>query len=82
MKWSAEWIAPVKPMGDVCPEFCRQFSIEEPVRSAVLTVTAMGVYEVTLNHTRGSDDVLAPGWTSYKTRHQYQCYDVTNLICG
>lgn len=82
MKWSAEWIAPVKPMGDVCPEFCRQFSIEEPVRSAVLTVTAMGVYEVTLNHTRVSDDVLAPGWTSYKTRHQYQCYDVTNLICG
>ena len=24
--------------------------------------------------------MLAPGWTSYETRHQYQCYDITELV--
>ena len=45
-----------------------------------LQVTAMGVYEAQLNGKRVGDYVLAPGWTSYETRHQYQCYDITELV--
>ena len=80
MKWNAKWIAPKVPMGEVCPEFFKGFDCGKPVRKAVLHVTAMGVYEMTLNGSRVSDYVLAPGWTVFEKRHQYQEYDVTDLV--
>ena len=39
-----------------------------------------GLYEAALNGTRIGDFILAPGWTSYNKRLQYQCYDVTALL--
>ena len=80
MKWNASWIAPKVPMGEVCPAFCRGFVCKAPVEKAVLHVTAMGVYEVMLNGSRVSDYVLAPGWTVFEKRHQYQEYDVTGMV--
>ncbi|MER7999841.1 family 78 glycoside hydrolase catalytic domain [Streptomyces sp. NPDC095613] len=53
---------------------------EEPVVRARLYVTARGLYEVTLNGTRVGDAELAPGWTDYTHRVQYQTYDVTGLL--
>ncbi|WP_230860040.1 alpha-L-rhamnosidase [Actinoplanes aureus] len=47
-----------------------------PVR-ARLYATARGVYEAALNGTRIGDHELAPGWTEYHQRIQYQTYDVT-----
>ncbi len=79
MNWTAKWIVPATPMGDVCPQFVRSFSAQT-VRKATLTVTAIGVYEAKLNGKRVSNYVLAPGWTSFKTRLQYQTYDVTALV--
>ena len=80
MNWKANWIAPKESMGDVAPLFCREFACKAPLQKAMLTVTAMGVYEVTLNGSRVSNYVLAPGWTVYAKRHQYQEYDVTSLV--
>lgn len=51
----------------------------EPVR-ARLYATAHGVYEATLNGARVGDLELAPGWTEYTHRLQYQTYDVTSLL--
>ncbi len=83
MTINANWIAPATPMGDVCPRFVRSFEIEKAVSSATLTVTVMGVYEASLNGERIGDYVLAPGWTYYDRRHQFQTYDVTaQLIPG
>ena len=42
--------------------------------------TARGVYELYINGTRVGNDVLAPGWTDYDRRIQYQTYDVTPLL--
>ncbi|WWC63696.1 uncharacterized protein I303_106301 [Kwoniella dejecticola CBS 10117] len=47
---------------------------------ARLYVTALGVYESYLNGVRIGENVLAPGWTSYKSRLSYQTYDVTHLV--
>src|SRR5258708_13175087 len=33
-----------------------------------------------INGRRVGDQVLAPGWTSYDKRLQYQTYDVTDLV--
>ncbi len=45
-----------------------------------LYMTACGVYEVTLNHKRVGDFVMAPGHTDYRKRISYQTYDVTDLL--
>ena len=80
MNWSAKWITPKEPMGTVAPEFYREFACKAPLQNAKLSVTAMGVYEVMFNGSRVSNYVLAPGWTVYEKRHQYQQYDVTDMV--
>src|SRR5919107_2600908 len=62
------------------PYLRKEFSLERPVRRARLYATARGVYEFYLNGSRVGDDVLAPGWTDYDRRVQYQTYDVTPLL--
>ncbi len=50
------------------------------ISRARLYVTAHGVYELELNGTRIGDDVLAPGWTSYRHRLRYQTHDLTDAL--
>ncbi len=58
----------------------RTFRVEQPVKRAVLHAAARGLYELRLNGERVSDALLAPEWTSYRKRVQYQSYDVTALV--
>ncbi|MFJ4749068.1 alpha-L-rhamnosidase [Streptomyces albogriseolus] len=59
----------------------REFSLRrQKVRRARLYVTALGLYEAHLNGVRVGRDHLAPGWTDYRTRVQYQTHDVTELV--
>ena len=84
MEWSGKWIKPSQEMGEVCPVFIREFDGGEnggrEIAKAELWVTALGVYEAVLNGSRVGQYVLAPGWTSYKSRLQYQVYDITQLL--
>ncbi|GGW46477.1 alpha-L-rhamnosidase [Streptomyces albaduncus] len=50
------------------------------VSRARLYATALGLYEAHLNGRRVGRDHLAPGWTDYRERVQYQTYDVTALL--
>ncbi|MET8513668.1 alpha-L-rhamnosidase [Streptomyces sp. NPDC005077] len=50
------------------------------VARARLYSTALGLYEAHLNGERVGEDRLAPGWTDYRKRVQYQTYDVTKLV--
>lgn len=80
MSFNAKWIKPNTYMNEVCPLFIRRFTTKEGVKSATLKITALGVYEASLNGKRIGDYILAPGWTTYKERLQYQEYDVTTLL--
>lgn len=51
----------------------------KPVRATVYA-TALGLYEVWMNGVRLGDQVLAPGWTDYHTRVEYQSYDATEHL--
>ncbi|HEY3413021.1 MAG TPA: glycoside hydrolase family 78 protein [Armatimonadota bacterium] len=62
------------------PYLRKAFSVEKPVKSAVLYVTALGVVEPSINGRKVSDELLAPGWTDYKKRVYYRTYDVTSLV--
>ena len=80
MKKDAIWIAsPVDTDVAACT-FEKKFTLDKPVKKAALCATAVGTYVPSLNGKRVGKNVLAPGWTSYKERVQYQTYDVTAML--
>ncbi|MDQ7807861.1 family 78 glycoside hydrolase catalytic domain [Amycolatopsis sp. A133] len=69
-----------QPLAEPPLDLRREFELtREPVR-ARLYATAHGSYEASLNGVRVGDVELAPGWTEYHHRLQYQTYDVTSLL--
>jgi len=84
VEWKAQWITPdaraIDPESEPAFLLRKRFTLRGPVRSARIYATAAGLYELYLNGRPVSDHVLAPGWTSYRRRHQYQTYDVTAVL--
>jgi alpha-L-rhamnosidase len=58
----------------------KEFSLSEPIKRATVYVTGLGLYELSINGQRVGDHLLAPEWTRYPNRLQYQTYDVTKLL--
>ncbi len=58
----------------------RSFSVDRPIRTAELAITACGLYHASLNGKPVTSRVFTPGWTHYQKRVRYQCYDVTPLM--
>lgn len=80
--WTALFVTP-KEIGDVgspAPVVRGELNITGPVASARLYTTALGLYEARINGQRVGDELLAPGWTTYKKRLCYQTFDVTALL--
>ena len=83
-EWTAQWITPAAT--DINPEsepaflLRKRFELKDNVASARVYATAAGMYEIYVNGQRVSDDLFAPGWTSYHHRMQVQTYDVTDLL--
>jgi alpha-L-rhamnosidase len=73
--WNADSAGPL-------PEqlYRKEFPVEETVKRACLYITSEGLYEASINGSRVGDYFLAPGWTSYDGRLQYQTYDVTSAL--
>ena len=81
--WRGEWITHSFPATEAaCPVFFKTVTPAKAVRSARVYATACGVYELAVNGYKAGDAFLAPGWTSYQNRLQYQTYDITGLISG
>ncbi|GAA1580886.1 glycoside hydrolase family 78 protein [Actinomadura kijaniata] len=80
--WQAGFIAAPAPgePGGAAPYFRREFVSDGQPRRATLYATALGIVEPYVNGTRVGDEVLAPGWTSYRHRLSVSRYDVTELI--
>ena len=56
------------------------FDLDRPWARARVYATARGLYDLSLNGEAVGDARLAPGWTDYHQRIQYQTYDVTSLL--
>jgi alpha-L-rhamnosidase len=79
--WKATWIQPGDTSRDHGNPLLRtHFTVSHSIESAVVYITAHGLYEAQLNGQRIGDAYLTPGWTSYSKRLQYQAYDVTGLL--
>ena len=84
--FEAKWISDAsytfteKGTSPVPMVFKSAVNIEKPVASARIYATAMGVFDLALNGKPVSDELFAPGFTSYKTNLQYVTYDVTDQL--
>ena len=58
----------------------KEFGLPGKVKRATVSVTGLGLYELYLNGQKVGDHLLAPEWTQYTKRIQYQTYDVTSLL--
>ena len=84
--WTAKWIAGNYAVNRKkrYPVDCfrKRFELDEKPVSARLYITACGLYEARLGGKRVGDFVMAPGYTDYRRRVQYQTYDVSELLRG
>ena len=82
--WQGRWITgdykvdPKKRYPADC--FRKRFVLSKKVMQARLYITACGLYEARLGGQKVGDFCLAPGYTDYRKRVQYQTYDVTDLL--
>lgn len=81
--WKAEWITDgeyhftEKKISPKTMTFRKKIACSKKVTKARMYVTALGIYEMTLNGEKVGDIYFAPGFTSYRNQLQYQTYDVT-----
>jgi alpha-L-rhamnosidase len=74
--------SPTKPVAPfTAPSYLhKSYSITKPIKRARLYASALGLYECSINDQRIGDTVLAPDWTDYHKRVEYQTYDITPLL--
>jgi len=83
---NAKWIADPKDQaiqvsGPMPATMLRKsFNIVGEAERATVYVTGLGTYELRLNGNKVGDHLLAPEFTYYDYRIQYQTYDVTKMI--
>ena len=88
-EWKAQWISDgsknpardedyYKP--DRMPLLRKSFSANKKILSARLYITGVGYYEAYLNGKKISDNVLDPGFTTYRKQVMYVVHDITTLV--
>lgn len=81
--WTGQFITPITSHGqenDPAVYLRREFETSERPARATLHITALGIVEPHLNGSVVGDEVLAPGWTSYRNRLAVSSHDVTHAI--
>jgi len=86
LDWKAKWIGDGSQpfqrdedfyQDDRMPLFRKTFSTKKEINRAHLYISGLGYYEVYLNGHKIGNQVLDPGWTSYKKEIQYSVFDIT-----
>ncbi len=82
--WQAQWIGAELAGGAYsmipAPYLRKTFTLPTAFQSARLYITALGLYECSVNGQPISENVLTPGWTDFTRRIRYQVYDVTTAL--
>lgn len=81
--WEAKFISPESSEDGESSKgklLRNEFMVKGEITFARVYVTALGMYQMCINGGRVGNDLLTPGWTSYKNRLQYQTYDVTDML--
>lgn len=78
---SSRFIGAAAPsVGDPAVYFRREIEVGAGLSRATLRVTGLGIVVPWLDGRRVGDEVLAPGWTSYRHRLHVSVHDVTDRL--
>ncbi|MRG58295.1 Bacterial alpha-L-rhamnosidase [Agromyces sp. CFH 90414] len=85
--WQVDWVSPSIEAAHDGPRPAHllraEFTTVGEVRRARLYATAHGIYDLEVNGIAPTDEVLAPGWSSYGHRLRYRTIDLTpHLAAG
>ena len=64
----------------VVPTFRREFSIDENIKEAKISICGLGHYELHINGKKVGDSFLSPGWTYYTKRVLFNTYEITEYL--
>ncbi len=76
------FITTARPYQEGAVEVFEQNISAAGVRSAKLTITALGLYHASIDGVKAGDAFFTPGYTYYPKELQYDTYDVTGLLNG
>jgi len=58
----------------------REFTVKAGLLRAVVHVSGLGQYELSVNGRKAGEDLLSPGWTDYRKTVLYDTFDITGHI--
>jgi hypothetical protein len=58
----------------------REFSVKPALERALIHISGMGHYELTVNGRKVGENLLTPGWTEYTKTSLYDSYDITEML--
>lgn len=58
----------------------KDFDVEKGLKRAVIFISGMSEFELSLNGKKVGKDLLVPGWTDYKQTVLYATYDITTQL--
>ena len=82
MELKKHFITTNRPYQEGTVEVFKQKIRVSNVKTATLSITALGLYEAEINGKKVGDALFTPGFTYYPTHLYYQTYDVTGMITG
>ena len=88
--WQAKWIGDTpqeipadlyqSPKIPPSPLFRKVVDIKKNIQEAKVYISSLGYYELSLNGDKVGNQVLAPEWTDFKSKVQYQTYDISSAL--
>lgn len=77
----AAWLSTgVDADGRACPLFRGEFSLDQDVSKATLSIVGLGHHRTTINGQRVGVSVIDQPWSEYSTSIYEQSFDVTKLL--
>lgn len=58
----------------------KTFGVKPALRHAVMHVSGLGQYELTINGKKAGDQLFSPGWSDYRKTVLYDTYDITKQL--
>ncbi|MEO8406249.1 MAG: family 78 glycoside hydrolase catalytic domain, partial [Chitinophagaceae bacterium] len=65
---------------DILPLLRKDFSINKPVKNAMVFICGLGQFEMSVNGEKTGDHFLDPGWTQYSKHALYVSFDITRQL--
>ncbi len=80
--WQGKWVKPQKHIAGNAPYLRKKFTVEKPVKRAMLYASGLGCAEYYLNGQRIGEDYIDPPQTNYEREVFYRVYDLTDKMAA